>query len=86
MISEYIILKNIKSKGKIQSMNIEQRPVNEEVSKKTMITEIGTIKRDTLTPEKKTNIITPDFNLIKINSPKTYYASEVDLKNVSSLR
>lgn len=86
MISEYVILKNIKSKGKIQSMNIEQRPVNEEVSKKTMITEIGTNKKDIVIPEKKTNTITPDFNLIKINSPKPYYASEVDLKNVSSLR
>lgn len=86
VISEFIRLKNLKSIGKIQQMNIEVRPVKEDVPKKALITEIETKKNDSDNASgKKVKAVTPDFNLIKIDTPDKYYASEVDLKNVSNL-
>ena len=75
------MLKNIKSKGKIEPMNIEQRPVKPESSNKPLISEIESKPTETKLPEKK--VLVPEFNLLKIDQPNEYYASEIDLKNVN---
>lgn len=73
------ILRNVKCKGKIDPMNIEQRPPKPDPRTKPLISEITSEVKS-----KKPVTIAPEFNLIKVDGPRAYYASEIDLKNVSS--
>lgn len=59
-------------------MNIEQRPPKPDPRTKPLISEIT----DEDTESKKPETLAPEFNLIKVDGPRAYYASEIDLKNV----
>ena len=61
-------------------MHIEQRPPKPAPQKKPLISEIKS--NLTRINSSDTKLITPDFNLLKVDEPKEYYASEIDLKNV----
>ncbi|XP_065215144.1 PIH1 domain-containing protein 1-like [Planococcus citri] len=78
----YVILKNIKYKGKISPMNIEQRPVKQDPPKQPLISEI--ITKEQKVPARESNFTTPDYNLIKIDGSRQFYATEIDLKDVTS--
>lgn len=63
-------------------MNIEQRPPKTEPQlRKPLICEIDSEQKSGVTTD--ASKLVPDFNLIKVNKPNEYYASEVDLKDVS---
>lgn len=60
-------------------MNIEQRPPKADPRTKPLISEITNEDEELRKPETHA----PEFNLIKVDGPRAYYASEIDLKNVS---
>lgn len=60
-------------------MNIEQRPPKPDPRTTPLISEI----KDVDSESKKPVALAPEFNLIKVDGPRAYYASEIDLKNVS---
>lgn len=67
-------------------MNIEQRLAKNVSSEKPLISEIISKPNESIFKDQRINHhIIPDFNLLKVNSPIAYYASEIDLKNVSNL-
>lgn len=63
-------------------MNIEQRSVKPDPQKKALISELEPKPETKVIPIDK-KISVPDFNLIKVDSSRRFYASEIDLKNVS---
>lgn len=62
-------------------MNIEQRPPKADPRTKPLISEITNENEDEESRKPETHA--PEFNLIKVDGPRAYYASEIDLKNVS---
>lgn len=61
-------------------MNIEQRPVKQDPPKQPLISEI--ISKEQKVPARQTNCVTPEYNLIKIDGSRQFYATEIDLKDV----
>lgn len=61
-------------------MNIEQRPPKSDPPKKPLICELES--KPNKLKYSDTEVLVPDFNLLKVDEPQEYYASEIDLKNV----
>lgn len=63
--------------GKIEPMNIEQRPPKNkpatETKDKPAAPKIVPVEQE---------ILAPDFVLLKVDGPPAYFASEIDMKNV----